>query len=250
MTDLNPWFYPVVIQGKLQRAGRGADRDHSYLAARTEYRRPLLVDAVLERYDFKGKAVLDVASNCGYWGREYVKAGATKYLGVEARDLFIKQGRTYWDGCQDAEWRFTRGDIATQVTWDKITALGPFHFTLCAGILYHVRDWRHCLGLAQSHTKEAMLIDTRIMPEEKVKDEGGDRYFNGIKGQREARVAPTLDELVAYLRRSGWTAEVLEHPSPRNTVVDAGDQYERIPGRTAIFSRYLDYDEKLRNRPQ
>jgi len=235
--DLDPWFYPVTLGTRKVVPGKGSPRTAKYLEARTHYRRPLLVDALVKLYEFTGKSMLDLACNCGYWGSQYTKYGLQRYQGVEGRQLFVTQARHYWatnNFLPFNSYRFTRASVSKPKTYLNLD--GPYDFTLVAGILYHVPDYAYVLTEASNLTKEAMLVDTRVTDrDEKVQAEQSDLLFNGIDEERERKIVPNKQRLIYTLQSLGWSTVVLEHPHPRHEIVADFDEYGRVPGRCAIY---------------
>ena len=97
--------------------------------------------------------------------------------------------------------------------WNAIRAAGRFDFTICCGILYHVSDYRALLDNIATVTNEAILVDTRVEPEERPVAEPGDLSFNGVPesdGEAIVKVVPRLDRLTAHLAALGLDVEQIQ----------------------------------------
>jgi len=209
---LNPWFCPVQVGSVQVTPGIGSTWNAKKLTNRIVYRHKLLVDEVVKRYDFKGKRVLDLACNCAYWSARYVAHGAEYVFGVEGRPTVHKQAELYWKHNRflpKDKYTFICGNVLDAGIWDKLNALPMFDVTLCAGILYHISDYRSLITRMANVTKDAMIIDTRVGDvTEKTVVEPGDLCFNAIK-QTRAKSVPHLPNLLTCLDKLSFTCEIL-----------------------------------------
>lgn len=83
-----------------------------------------------------GQSVLDLGCKEGYNSFDFCDLGATKVLGVEARESFVQEALE-----QKASGSCTRADfiLGDARTIDE-AGLGPFDICLCSGLLYHMQD--------------------------------------------------------------------------------------------------------------
>ena len=80
---------------------------------------------------------------------------------------------------------------------------------LCAGILYHIPNYREVLGWTAEVTHELIVVDTRVGgADERIVEEPGDLLFNAIEETR-AKVTPHLPDLETCLRSLGFEPEIL-----------------------------------------
>ena len=225
---LDPWFYPVEIEGRRVVPGRGTACTSEMLTNRMQRRSEMLVDAVLERVDVQGKSLLDLACNCGYWTSHYARAGATSVFGMEGRQRHVEQARLYWErgGFVDpTQAQFVQGNIADPDHWGAVRAHGPYDVTLCAGILYHVLNYQDVVRWAAEMTRETLILDTRVTrgPEEVI-EEPDDLVFNAIEETR-VKTVPNLDQLTRLLAEVGFDSEVLPVPFGPELGVQDVDNY-------------------------
>lgn len=211
---LHPWYYDVEIGGLRVIPGIGSRQSAEELQGRVTYRTVLLVDRVAERFDFRGKRLLDVASNCAYWSARYAERGAVELTAIEGRADYVRQGELYWKHntfLPEGAYRFIQGNVMAGDTWEQARERGPFDFTLCCGILYHVPDYRKLLKYIASCTREAVLIDTRVEPEERLVEEPGGWCFDAIIETRE-KIVPRLEGLTDTMRELGFEVEQIQPP--------------------------------------
>jgi GT2 family glycosyltransferase len=225
--SLDPWYYPLKIADLAVTPGTGARQSAEKLAGRVRYRTELLVNELAERYDFSGKRILDLAANCAYWSARYAERGATSLLAVEGRLAYVEQGLVYWKHNNFMEpdaYRFLHGNVMGTSTWKTIEAAGPFDFTLCCGILYHIPDYTDLLDRASAVTREAILVDTRVAEEEHLKEEPGGHHFDAIVETRVKKV-PELSRLTAKLNALGFAVERLATDTPVPDGLKGADDY-------------------------
>jgi len=238
---LNPWFCPVKLGGITVTPGIGSTWSAKKLTNRIVYRHKLLVDEVVKRYDFKGKRVLDLACNCAYWSARYAERGANYILGVEGRESVIKQAELYWKYNRflpKDQYKFIRGNVVDADLWNTLESFGSFNVTLCAGILYHIANYRDLVTKMACITRDIMIIDTRVGPRtETTIIEPGDLCFNAI-AQTRTKTIPHLPNLLKHLEHLNFTCEVLPvmFKSPQGLLDE--DDYNK-KRRVTILARKL-----------
>ncbi|MBI5432779.1 MAG: DUF1698 domain-containing protein [Planctomycetes bacterium] len=225
---LHPWFYPVAFGNLKVTPGVGSHIAADFLENRTRCRQTLLVDEVAQRCDLKGKSVLELACNCAYWSARYAERGATRVVGLEGREQYVRQAELYWQSngfLPKGSYEFLRGNISDARDWQQLRERGPFDVTLCAGILYHTPNYAEILRWAAELTREVLIVDTRVSDEpEQPIEEPGELYFNAIRETR-VKVVPNRAKLVATLRELGFAAEILPVGFEAQLGVDDVDNY-------------------------
>jgi SAM-dependent methyltransferase len=237
---LNPWFAPVIIDGLAITTGVGSTWKHADLTARHIYRETLLVHELLKRYTIDKKSVLDLGCNCGYWAAKYAQHGALRIVGVEGRENTIKQAELYWQVNKflpRERYKFLLGDATKVPLWNEIAKYGPFDMSLCAGLLYHIPNYRKMLSWLAIQTKEIMVVDTRVVHAKEIPvAEMQDLCFNGVDVVT-PKVVPNFKELVAYIRAIGFQPEVLPAPGPVPNGLAGPDDYTKQNRVTIIAKR-------------
>ncbi len=239
---LNPWFAPVILDGIAVTAGIGSTWKHVDLAARHSYRETLLVQELVKRYDLKNKSVLDLGCNCGYWSAKYTQLGACRVVGVEGREITVKQAELYWkvkEFLPQGKYKFLLGDVNKEPLWKEIAKYSPFEMSLCAGLLYHIPNYRKVLSLLAGHTKEIMLIDTRVVQgKETPVAEKQDLHFNGVDVIT-PKIVPNLKELLTHIRAIGFQPELLPAPGPVPNGLAGPDDYVKQNRVTIVAKRMV-----------
>lgn len=226
--NLNPWFYPVKISGIEVLPGIGSSYSPEFLIERCNYRYKILVDEVIKRYNFKHKNVLDVASNCSYWSSQYAKFGTKKTTAIEGRLDYVKQGKLYWNNNKFNrlnDYEFIHANIMDQYLWDSLLNFKR-DFVLCAGILYHVDNYKLLLQNCCNTSRDAILVDTRISDKEtNAIQEPGGLHFDSI-AVTSKKTIPTKNNLIKILNDCGFTnIEQLKTNVPIPKGMEGKDNY-------------------------
>lgn len=225
--DLNPWFYPVTINGKdvpcgISPPGEATDRPGWELVVRQNLRRMIMVGELTKRVDLTGARILDVACNCGFWSSIYIKGyGAKSVVGIEGRERFVNQAKMLYEdlGILDRA-EFILGDVM-EIDY---ASLGRFDFILCAGLLYHIVDHEFLLSKLANLGAKHILIDTRLNKVTKTYDEPTGLHFNSIEKHRQA-ATPSLADLTTIMKKLGYNIAALPVPFKYVLGMGKGDNY-------------------------
>jgi tRNA (mo5U34)-methyltransferase len=141
---LGPWFHNIDLKG-IQTAP-----DHflgDYPASKFERFAPHLPRSL------KGKTVLDIGCNAGFYSIEMKRRGAERVVGVDSDDRYLAQAKLASDvlGFPDIELR--KLDVY------DVGALGErFDIVIFMGVLYHLRHPLLALDLIREHVAGDMLL--------------------------------------------------------------------------------------------
>lgn len=157
------WHYAYQFEGGLSPAlspyqEQGWAGDIVRPLQRFRHFMPHLVKAV--GGSLRGKRVLDIACNSGFWSVQCALMGA-EVVGFDARPELIEQANLIKSivGCQDL--RFQVLDF-----WDMSAATlsNEFDIVLNLGILYHLSDPLQALRRTLAMAREYVLLDTEVYP--------------------------------------------------------------------------------------
>ena len=222
---LNPWYYPLEIGEETVVPGIGTSRSPQELSVRNKYRENLLVDQVVDKYDFKGKSILDVGSNVSYWGSRYVRYGAKSLTALEGRNKYILQGLLYWSSNQflpEDNYEFINCDILDPVFWQKAMSERKFNFVICAGILHHIEDHDFLIDKLIESSTEAVLIDTKIGAN--VFKPRTDVFFGNIDTHLNLKL-PDINHIIKKFEDNGFKVHQLTPSSSCSSVMRKEDDY-------------------------
>lgn len=108
----------------------------------------------------RGKRILDVACNSGFWSIQCALLGA-EVVGFDGRVELIRQAHLIKSivGVDNAQFRVLDfWDMSPQALG------GPFDIVLNLGILYHLPDPLKALQLTESMARKYILLDTEVYP--------------------------------------------------------------------------------------
>lgn len=103
--------------------------------------------------DVRGKSVLDIGCNAGFYSIEMKRRGAASVLGIDSDERYLAQARLAADltGFDDIE--FCRLDVY------DVAALGrTFDLVIFMGVLYHLRHPLLALDLIREHVAGDMML--------------------------------------------------------------------------------------------
>jgi SAM-dependent methyltransferase len=116
---------------------------------------PFLIEAM--GGTLKGKRILDIACNAGFWSTQCALLGAN-VVGFDARPELIEQANLVKDivGLDNVEFRLLDFGAMTPAT------LGQFDVVLNLGILYHLPDPLAALAATKMMAQEYIVLDTNL----------------------------------------------------------------------------------------
>jgi 2-polyprenyl-3-methyl-5-hydroxy-6-metoxy-1,4-benzoquinol methylase len=154
------WHYPIEFEGGPKLGVRYTAPP--FFPARRPFQRfahfmPALCEAV---GGLRGKRVLDVACNAGFWSFQCALLGAREVVGFDARPDLVEHAELVRRIAGIRNVRFEQLDF-----WSMSPAtLGTFDVVLSLGILYHLADPLAALERTAGMASQAMLLDTAIDP--------------------------------------------------------------------------------------
>jgi tRNA (mo5U34)-methyltransferase len=103
--------------------------------------------------DLKGKSVLDIGCNAGFYSIEMKRRGAKRVLGIDSDERYLDQARLASGtlGYEDIE--FARLDV-----YDVGALAEKFDLVIFMGVLYHLRHPLLALDLIREHVAGDMLL--------------------------------------------------------------------------------------------
>jgi tRNA (mo5U34)-methyltransferase len=222
---LEPWFHRIDLGDGIYTKTEsimGEPVDHPFGPWQT-------IQELLPS-DLRGKTVLDVGCNAGFYSFEAKRRGAERVLGVDGQRQHIRQGL------------FVRNVLGLDVEFRRLNvyelsprSVGRFDIILALGLLYHLKHPILALENLYRVTKELLVIETAIMPAKQTP--GSFAYSFGaaeatlhplvyVENSPEAKeqvynwFLPGVNALTAMLRNVGFAeVELIEENSDRAVVV-------------------------------
>jgi tRNA (mo5U34)-methyltransferase len=144
IATLGPWFHNMNLKGVWTAP------DHflgDYPGAKFRRFAPRLPD------DLRGKTVLDIGCNAGFYSIEMKRRGADRVVGIDSDKRYLAQARLATEtlGFDDIE--FAQMDVY------DVGALGEkFDLVIFMGVLYHLRHPLLALDLIREHVVGDLLL--------------------------------------------------------------------------------------------
>jgi SAM-dependent methyltransferase len=108
----------------------------------------------------RGRRVLDLGCNAGWWSLAALDAGAEHVVGIDGRRMHVEQAELVFEvkRVERDRYAFEQADLLALETVDG----GPFDVVLCLGLLYHVNRPVELMRLIASTGASAICIDTEV----------------------------------------------------------------------------------------
>jgi tRNA (mo5U34)-methyltransferase len=162
---LAPWFHNINL------GGIWTAPDHflgDYPGSKFERFAPRLPRTL------KGKSVLDIGCNAGFYSIEMKRRGADRVVGIDSDERYLKQAALATEVLGFSDIEFRKLDVY------DVGALGEkFDFVIFMGVLYHLRHPLLALDLIHEHVaKDMMLFQSMQRGSKNVLQLDGDYDFS------------------------------------------------------------------------
>jgi tRNA (mo5U34)-methyltransferase len=106
----------------------------------------------------RGRRVLDLGCNAGFWALQAIEAGADYVLGIDGQESYIEQAGLVFaaSGVEAARYRFERADVF------EYEFNAGFDVVLCLGLLDHVARPLELFELIAGVSPALIVIDTEV----------------------------------------------------------------------------------------
>ncbi len=200
------WHYQFNLRGHLTPIfSKGHINRH---AQRKKY----FFDPLVQFYggSLKGKRVLDLGCNAGFWSLLSVQAGCDFVLGIDGRQMHIDQANLVFEAheIEKPRYAFIKDNIfKTDLTkWEK------FDIVLFLGLLYHINKPVELLEKISQINTEILVIDTQVARR-------GGSYFEVLQEpceeprnaiDQEMIFHPTKQAVLALANQFGYAPRMLK----------------------------------------
>lgn len=201
------WHYAYAFEGGLSfptshnKPGLETDQAGRQLQ-RFEHFMPYVLEA--DGGSLRGKRVLDIACNSGFWSIQCALLGA-EVVGFDARPELIAQANLLKriTGAANADFRLL--DFADMTP----EALGTFDVVLNLGFLYHAPQPLDVLQRTRAMTRRHILLDTAVYPSDELAvylkwEEPIDIRMAAAEGMVAEPTTRAIELMLRHLRVARW----------------------------------------------
>jgi tRNA (mo5U34)-methyltransferase len=220
------WHYEFDLQGVKTPIFDAAHRNRHQ--QRVEY----FFDTLVEFCggSLKGKRILDLGCNAGFWSLKAINAGADFVHGVDGRQMHVDEANFVFEASEidPSRYQFTLGDVLTK----DFTELGSFDIVFCLGLLYHIAKPIEMFENVSKVSTDIMVIDTGISSLSgsvvELRKESLDEPRNAI--DYEFTMWPTRRAVIDMVGQFGWNAIAL-----KPNMSDYGGMIDYLSGHRVAF---------------
>lgn len=141
--ELGPWFHNIQLGG-VETAPQHFLGDYPEVKFRN-FRSAL-------PHDLRGMSVLDIGCNGGFYSFEMKRRGATRVLGIDTDDRYLRQARFA------AEVTGLDVSFERMAVWEVGALQEKFDLVIFMGVVYHLRHPLLALDLIHEHVAKDMLL--------------------------------------------------------------------------------------------
>jgi SAM-dependent methyltransferase len=200
------WHYQMNLRGRLTPIA-DLSRVNRHEQRREYFFRPV-VD--LLGGTLRGKRVLDLGCNAGYWSLCAILDGCEYVLGIDGRPMHIEQANLVFEvkGVDPQRYDFRCANLFDVMD----DAPGRFDIVLCLGLLYHVSKPMSLLEWIAGLNTDLLVIDTMLSS---LPGSAFEVFHEPIDDpraacDRELVLVPTRTAVLDMVRVLGYQAAVLE----------------------------------------
>jgi tRNA (mo5U34)-methyltransferase len=148
ISALGPWFHNICLEGVYTAP-------HHFLGDYPQVKYRHFSEAIPA--NLRGKRVLDIGCNGGFYSLEMKRRGAARVVGIDTDERYLRQARFAANVC-GLEIEFVR-----MAVWDVASLGERFDVVLFMGVLYHLRHPLLALDLIHEHVAKDLLIFQSMM---------------------------------------------------------------------------------------
>jgi SAM-dependent methyltransferase len=176
---------------------------------RQEQRRRYFFEPLLQLTggSLRGRRVLDLGCNAGFWSLAAVEAQADFVLGVDAKQMYLEQAELVFDakGIDPARYRFEQGNVLAHDFSEG------FDVVFCLGLLDHVAKPVELFELIAAIAPQLLVIDTEISRSRASIFEVDSLYHRENAVEYETVLVPSRLAVLELAAQFGFEAVALPH---------------------------------------
>jgi Predicted SAM-dependent methyltransferases len=200
------WHYDFDLRGQRTRPSGVPDK----AGPRAAY----FMEPVIQHYggSLKGKRVLDLGCNAGFFSLKAIEAGCDFVLGIDGRQMHVDQAKLVFEvnGIEPSRYDFVCANI---LDFDY-QAVGPFDLILCLGVLYHINKPINLFEALAPVNTDLLVIETKLSTQRgSLLELQRDRLSNFKDAvDYELVMVPTAQAVIRMAELFGYQANALAYP--------------------------------------
>jgi tRNA (mo5U34)-methyltransferase len=229
------WHYQFDLRGSLTPI-RPPERANAH-----EQRRRYFMEPLSELYggSLKGKRVLDLGCNAGFWSLDALERGADFVLGLDGRRMHIDQANFVFEVKEIDKDRY---DFREANVFDfAYEEFGDFDIVLCLGLVYHLNKPVELMETIARVNSDVVVIDTllSVAPGSylRVRSEDIENPLHAM--DKELVMSPTRQAMVDLATAMGYEVAILK---PRFTDYSGARNYRQGRRRAFICAKRTPLD--------
>ena len=183
----------------------------------------------------RGKRVLDLGCNAGFWSLAAIESGCDFVLGIDGRAMHVEEAEFVFEakGIDRSRYAFRQANVFELAD----EPLGSFDVVLCLGVFYHVCKHVNLLEWIGKLSQDVLLIDTNLSARTgSVLELGSDELdVPGNACDYELVMFPSRAAVLELVRQFGYRAAVLR---PNFSDYEGADDFQSGLRRGFLCARH------------
>jgi SAM-dependent methyltransferase len=198
------WSYRFEFDGGLSTPSFNEAIDNRHEQRRRYFFEPLLQ---LAGGSLRGRRVLDLGCNAGFWSLAAAEAQADFVLGVDAKPMYVEQAELVFaaKGVERDRYRFEQGNVLEHEFTEH------FDVVLCLGLLDHIAKPVELFELIAGLAPQIVVIDTEISRSRMSVFEVDTLYNRENAVEYETVLIPSRLALIELAQQFGFEIVALPH---------------------------------------
>jgi SAM-dependent methyltransferase len=204
IAEFPAWSYRFEFEGGLSTPSADPAMVNRHEQRRRYFFEPLLA---LAGGSLRGRRVLDLGCNAGFWSLAAIEAGADFVLGVDASATYLEQAELVFDakGVAPERYRFEQANVLAHDFSES------FDVVLCLGLLDHIAKPVALFELLASLAPQLLVIDTEISRSRASVFEVDSLYRRENAVEHETVLIPSRLAVLDLAAQFGFEAVALPH---------------------------------------